>query len=94
MSTVTREQALEQMSKQIEKFDTDELLEVHNEVFPDNPSTLEEAEKDPALRSDPDAASKDGGTLLEQWLDARHLAYPPVPAKPYKRLAAVCPLTQ
>ena len=52
--------------------------------------TLEQAEQDSAYQSDPDAGSKYGGTLLEQWLDARRLKYPPAPAKPYKELEALC----
>ena len=52
--------------------------------------TLEEAQRDAAYDSDPDAASKYGGTLLEQWMDARKLAYPDLPKKPYKQLEAIC----
>jgi len=53
--------------------------------------TLEEAQQDPVFRSDPDAASRNGGTLLEQWMDARAIEYPAVTPKPYKALAAICP---
>jgi peptidoglycan/xylan/chitin deacetylase (PgdA/CDA1 family) len=52
--------------------------------------TLEEAERDPAYQTDPDAASKSGGTLLEQWLDARGLARPPLPMRPDRELADAC----
>ena len=52
--------------------------------------TLEEAESDPAYEADPDAGSKYGGTLLEQWMDARKIKYPPVAEKPYKELAEIC----
>ena len=52
--------------------------------------TLEEAESDPAYEGDPDAGSKYGGTLLEQWMDAKKIKYPAVMAKPYKRLQEVC----
>ena len=52
--------------------------------------TLEEAQKDPAYQSDPDAPSRHGGTLLEQWLEARKIKYPAVPAKPFKELENVC----
>jgi peptidoglycan-N-acetylglucosamine deacetylase len=52
--------------------------------------TLEQAESDPAYDTDPDAGSKYGGTLLEQWMDARGLPYPPVTKKPYKQLAELC----
>lgn len=52
--------------------------------------TLEEAQLDPAYDSDPDTASRDGGTLLEQWMHARSLTYPDVPTAPYKELEAIC----
>jgi peptidoglycan/xylan/chitin deacetylase (PgdA/CDA1 family) len=52
--------------------------------------TLEEAQQDPAYQTDPDAGSSDGGTLLEQWMDARKLKYPPVPKKPYKEMETIC----
>ncbi len=53
--------------------------------------TLEEAQRDAAYDSDPDAGSKQGGTLLEQWLDARRIKYPSVPRKPYREIEAICP---
>jgi peptidoglycan/xylan/chitin deacetylase (PgdA/CDA1 family) len=52
--------------------------------------TLEEAEKDSAYQADPDAPSRYGGTMLEQWMDVRKMKYPTVPAKPYKELENVC----
>jgi hypothetical protein len=53
-------------------------------------ATLEEAQADSIFASDPKAGSKDGGTLLEQWLDARRQKYPEVPLKPYKDLERIC----
>jgi len=52
--------------------------------------TLEAAETDPIYQVDPDAPSKFGGSLLEQWMDAKKLPYPKVPPKPLKDLTAVC----
>jgi len=52
--------------------------------------TLEEAESDPAYEGDPDAGSQYGGTLLEEWMDARKIKYPPVTKKPYKELQEIC----
>ena len=53
-------------------------------------STLEEVERDPAYDVDPDAGSKNGGTLLEQLMDARRIPYPPLTAKPYRELESIC----
>ena len=52
--------------------------------------TLEEAQRDPTYATDPDAASSNGGSLLEQWIEARKLAMPKVPPKPYRELEALC----
>jgi peptidoglycan/xylan/chitin deacetylase (PgdA/CDA1 family) len=52
--------------------------------------TLEEAQSDPAYQTDPDAASRYGGTLLEQLMEARHIAYPAATRKPYQELATIC----
>lgn len=52
--------------------------------------TLEEAESDPAYEGDPDAGSKYGGTLLEEWMDAKKIKYPPVMEKPYKQIEEIC----
>jgi peptidoglycan/xylan/chitin deacetylase (PgdA/CDA1 family) len=51
--------------------------------------TLPEAEKDPAYNSDPDMALKDGGTLLDQMMEAKHLKFPQND-KPYEQLDALC----
>jgi peptidoglycan-N-acetylglucosamine deacetylase len=52
--------------------------------------TLEEAESDPAYATDPDAGSKYGGTLLEQWMDVKKIKYPAVREKPYKEVREAC----
>ena len=52
--------------------------------------TLEEAQSDPVYRADPDAPSRYGGSLLEQWMDVKKLPYPKLEAKPYKQLQDIC----
>jgi len=51
---------------------------------------LPEVEKDPAYAMDPDAALKYGGTLPDQFMDSRHLKYPPFKAKPFDKLKSLC----
>jgi peptidoglycan/xylan/chitin deacetylase (PgdA/CDA1 family) len=51
--------------------------------------TLPEAEKDSAYKSDPDVPLKDGGTLLDQMMEAKHITFPPN-SKPYAQLDALC----
>jgi peptidoglycan/xylan/chitin deacetylase (PgdA/CDA1 family) len=52
--------------------------------------TLEEAESDPVYQGDPDAGSKYGGTLLELWMEAKKIKFPPVMEKPHKQLQDTC----
>ena len=52
--------------------------------------TLPDAERDRAYKSDPDAALNEGGTLLDQMMEAKHLDLPPHPEKPYDQLNALC----
>jgi peptidoglycan/xylan/chitin deacetylase (PgdA/CDA1 family) len=51
---------------------------------------LEEAQKDPAYQTDPDAALLHGGTFLEQLTEAKHLNYPPHADRPIEKLDAIC----
>ena len=51
--------------------------------------TLEQAGKDRAYKVDPDMALKDGGTLLEQMMEAKQITFPQN-EKPYDKLNAIC----
>jgi peptidoglycan/xylan/chitin deacetylase (PgdA/CDA1 family) len=52
--------------------------------------SLEEAQKDPAYQSDPDAALLHGGTFLEQLTEAKQLKYPLHADRPMDKLDAIC----
>lgn len=51
---------------------------------------LAQVESDAAYSMDPDAGLKYGGTLPDQFMDSRHLTYPPFEPKPFKKLAHLC----
>lgn len=51
---------------------------------------LAKVERDPVYALDPDAASKDGGPLPNQFLNARHLPYPPFTPEPSDKLESIC----
>jgi len=51
---------------------------------------LAEVERNPAYAQDPDAALKYGGTLPDQFMDSRHLKYPPFKPKPFKEMDKLC----
>ena len=52
--------------------------------------TLEEAQRDPVYKIDPNFVNPQPGTLLEQHMDVKSLPYPPLPQKPREKLAAIC----
>lgn len=52
--------------------------------------TLPAVENDPSYAMDPDAALKYGGTLPDQFMDSRHLKYPPAALKPFGKLKTLC----
>jgi peptidoglycan/xylan/chitin deacetylase (PgdA/CDA1 family) len=53
-------------------------------------AALPDVEKDPTYALDPDAALKYGGTLPDQFMDSRHLKYPPFKPKPFDKLKTLC----
>jgi hypothetical protein len=53
-------------------------------------ASLQDVEKDSAYTLDPDAALKYGGTLPDQFMDSRRLAYPPFKPKPFAQLKSLC----
>jgi peptidoglycan/xylan/chitin deacetylase (PgdA/CDA1 family) len=53
-------------------------------------ATLPQVASDPAYSLDPDAALKYGGTLPDQFMDSRHLAYPPFRPKPFEQMRHLC----
>lgn len=52
--------------------------------------SLSQVESDPAYAEDPDAGSESGGTFQGQFMDSRHLPYPPVEPDPYQQVSQLC----
>ena len=52
--------------------------------------SLPEVEQDAAYAMDPDAPLKSAGTLPDQFMDSRHLKYPPFHPKPFDKLKTIC----
>jgi peptidoglycan-N-acetylglucosamine deacetylase len=53
-------------------------------------AALPEVEQDPVYAQDPDTALQYGGTLPDQFMDSRHLPYPPFKPKPMDKLKSLC----
>ncbi|MGB8031302.1 MAG: polysaccharide deacetylase family protein [Terracidiphilus sp.] len=52
--------------------------------------SLAQVESDPAYADDPDAGLLSGGTLLGQFMDSRHLPYPPAESDPFQHIDQLC----
>jgi peptidoglycan/xylan/chitin deacetylase (PgdA/CDA1 family) len=63
-----------------------DLLRIEGFTF----AGLAQVESDPAYTQDPDAPLKYGGTLPDQFMDSRHLPYPPVKPKPFDQITHLC----
>jgi len=53
-------------------------------------TSLARAERNPAYALDPGVGIADGGPLTNEFLNARHLRYPPFQPEPVQRLNSVC----
>ena len=53
-------------------------------------ASLAKVESDPAYSIDPHAALPEGGPLTNQFLNSRHLKYPPFQPEPLEKLNSVC----
>src|SRR5438876_9617994 len=77
MATVTREQAVDLLTKQVEEqFGVDELLEVHNELFPDESFTEEEAHEDDTPLVERIVEHLNGGLEPEEIVEVWSLIFP------------------
>src|SRR5262249_48755309 len=77
MPVVTKEQALELLTNEVqEKLGPDELLEVYNEVFPEDPYTLEEAEEDSDPLVEQLVDHINGGLEIDEVMDLWGLIFP------------------
>ncbi len=77
MATVTSEQAVDLLTKQVqEHFGVDELLEVHNELFPDDPFTDEEATKDCSRLVERIVGRLNGGLEPEEIVEVWSVIFP------------------
>ena len=77
MPVVTKEQALGLLTNEVqEKLGADELLEVYNEVFPDDPYTAEEVEEDSSPLIEQLVDHINGGLAIDEVMDLWGLIFP------------------
>lgn len=77
MAVVTKDKALELLTNEVqEKLGADELLEVYNEVFPDDPYTEEEVHEDVTPLIDRLVDHVNSGLAVEEVIDLWGLIFP------------------
>jgi hypothetical protein len=77
MPVVTKEKALELLTHEVqEKLSAGELLEVYNEVFPDDPYTAEEVEEDSWPLVEQLVDHINGGLEIDEVMDLWGLIFP------------------
>jgi hypothetical protein len=77
MPAVNKDQALELLTREVQKnLGTDELLEVYNEVFPDDPYTREEAEEDSCSLLEQLVDHINSGLEIDEVIDLWRLIHP------------------
>jgi hypothetical protein len=77
MPVVTKAQALELLTNEVqEKLAADEILEVYNEVFPDDLHTLEEAQENSAPLVERLVDHIKGGLEIDEVMDLWGLIFP------------------
>jgi len=76
MATITKGQAVDRLTDAVRKAHPDDLAEVHNELFPEKPTTEEEAKEDPAALVRRIIAHMDNGLELQEILDLWNVIFP------------------
>ena len=76
MATITKRQAVDRLTQAVREAHSDDLVEIHNELFPEKPTTEDEAKANPAALVKKIVAHIDNGLELEEILDLWHVIFP------------------
>ncbi len=77
MPVITKEQALKLLTSEVkDELGADELLEVYNEVFPNDPHTTEGVEEDSTPLSEQLVEHINGGREIDEVMDLWGLIFP------------------
>src|SRR5947208_14066414 len=76
MPTITRRQAVDRLTQAVKEAHPDDLVEIHNELFPEKPITEDEARKDASALVKKIVAHIDRGLEVEEILDLWHVIFP------------------
>jgi hypothetical protein len=76
MATMTKQQAVGWLTEAVRKAHPDDLVEVHNELFPEKPTTEDEAKVDPSALVDKIIAHIGNGLEVQEILDLWNVIFP------------------
>lgn len=76
MATITTQQAVDRLTQAVEKAKPDDLVEIHNDLFPEKPTTENDATKNPSALVEKILAHIDSGLEIEEILDLSYVIIP------------------
>jgi hypothetical protein len=76
MATITKRQAVDRLTQAVKEAHPDDLVEIHNELFPEKPATEDEANEDPALLVVKIVAHIENGLEVQEILDLWNVIFP------------------
>jgi hypothetical protein len=76
MATMSKQQAVDQLTRAVEKAHVDDLVEIYNELFPQGPTTEDEANNNPSPLVNKIIDHIGGGLEIEEILDLWSVVFP------------------
>ena len=76
MATITKQLAVDRVAQAVKEAHPDDLVEIYNELFPENPTTKDAANKNSSALLKKIVAHIDGGLEVEEILDLWHVIFP------------------
>jgi hypothetical protein len=76
MATITKQQAVDRLTQAVKEARPDDLVEIHNELFPEEPATEDAATLDPSALVEKIVSHIDNGLEVEEILDLWHVIFP------------------
>lgn len=76
MAAITKQQAVARLAEAVKKAQPDDLVEIYNELFPEEPTTEDAANEAPSALVKKISAHIDNGLEMEEILDLRHVIFP------------------
>ena len=76
MATLTKQQASARLTQAVRKAPSDALVEIYNELFPEQPTTENQAKANPAAVNEKILAHIANGLEVEEILDLRYVIFP------------------